>query len=332
MILILSQNGLEASTDLVQDWIHWLGGDFVRLNGEDLLAGEEFSLEIGAESRKLELKVGGRSFDASQVGAAWFRRWTTPQTFEFLETIDDRRLTRDMREHLVDELRSVSRALHFFLKDAKWLTHPRELAINKLEVLYRAAEVGLDIPETLVTNDKDQLTAFWQRHHGRIIVKAAERVTNLIYRDMSYPMFTAELSADDLHALPAHFFPSLVQARVDKEYEIRTFFLAGRCWSMAIFSQADSQTRLDFRRYNLQKPNRFVPFSLPAEVERKLIALMDAVGLTTGSLDLMKSPEGKYVFLEINPAGQFGMTSRPCNYRLEKQVAEHLIALDGAHD
>jgi hypothetical protein len=39
----------------------------------------------------------------------------------------------------------------------------------------------------------------------------------------------------------------------------------------------------------------------------------------------LQTPDGREVFLEVNPVGQFGMVSAPCNYHLEKKVAELLI-------
>lgn len=38
--------------------------------------------------------------------------------------------------------------------------------------------------------------------------------------------------------------------------------------------------------------------------------------------------DNDFVFLEINPVGQFGMTSNPCNYNLDKIIAEKLITED----
>jgi D-alanine-D-alanine ligase-like ATP-grasp enzyme len=55
---------------------------------------------------------------------------------------------------------------------------------------------------------------------------------------------------------------------------------------------------------------------------------MEELPLTTGSLDFIRTPGGRHVFLEVNPAGQFAMVSLPCNYRLEKRVAEYLIRRD----
>ena len=112
---------------------------------------------------------------------------------------------------------------------------------------------------------------------------------------------------------------------MDKVYELRVFYLAGEFHAMAIFSQNDEQTRVDFRQYNRRRPNRNVPYRLAPELAARLRGLMDDLGLETGSIDLMVARDGREVFLEINPVGQFGMVSRPCNYRLERKVAELLL-------
>ena len=82
---------------------------------------------------------------------------------------------------------------------------------------------------------------------------------------------------------------------------------------------------MDFRHYDFDIPNRSVPFQLPHLIEKKIHKLFKALGLNTGSVDLIKSQKGEFVFLEINPMGQFGMVSYPCNYQLEKKVFEFMI-------
>jgi hypothetical protein len=94
---------------------------------------------------------------------------------------------------------------------------------------------------------------------------------------------------------------------------------------MAIFSQSDEQTSVDFRRYQYRRPNRTVPYQIQDALEFKLTTLMDRLGLETGSLDLVKTVDGRTVFLEVNPVGQFGMVSHPCNYHLERAVASALV-------
>ena len=94
---------------------------------------------------------------------------------------------------------------------------------------------------------------------------------------------------------------------------------------MAIFSQNDEQTKVDFRKYNLKIPNRFIPFSLPSIVLQKLKKLMDTLKLSTGSIDLVVDINDVYYFLEVNPVGQFGMVSSPCNYNIEKKLVNTLL-------
>jgi D-alanine-D-alanine ligase-like ATP-grasp enzyme len=52
---------------------------------------------------------------------------------------------------------------------------------------------------------------------------------------------------------------------------------------------------------------------------------MKDLSLKTGSVDFILDQNDKYYFLEVNPIGQFGMVSYPCNYNLEKKVAYFLI-------
>ena len=97
---------------------------------------------------------------------------------------------------------------------------------------------------------------------------------------------------------------------------------------MAIFSQNDPQTKTDFRKYNDVTPNRFVPCKLNEDEQDKIHKLMTSINLNCGSLDFIKSTDGKLYFLEVNPTGQFGMVDFPCNYGLHEIVANKLIEMD----
>ena len=125
--------------------------------------------------------------------------------------------------------------------------------------------------------------------------------------------------------IPTKFSPSLFQGYIEKEYELRIFFLDDSFYSMVIFSQSNEKTKIDFRNYDIEKPNRVCPYSLPKKIERKITKLMNTIGLNTGSIDMIKSTDGNYYFLEVNPSGQFGMTGIPCNYDLYEKVASYLI-------
>jgi len=121
------------------------------------------------------------------------------------------------------------------------------------------------------------------------------------------------------------FFPSLIQDYIEKKYELRIFYLRGSFYSMAIFSQNDAKTKVDFRNYNSDIPNRKVPFKLDQEQESKLKLLMETININCGSIDMIVTKDNSFYFLEVNPIGQFGMLSKPCNYSLEKIISQDLM-------
>ena len=150
----------------------------------------------------------------------------------------------------------------------------------------------------------------------------------MIHEKLQFLTTTRVITENNINSLTERFFPSLFQKNIEKKYEIRTFILGEESFSMAIFSQLDIQTQEDFRNYNNNRPNRNVPYTLPEELEKSIFRLMRKLGLQSGSIDLIKSSmDNQYYFLEVNPVGQFGMVSKPCNYFLEKKVAEYLIKL-----
>jgi glutathione synthase/RimK-type ligase-like ATP-grasp enzyme len=138
-------------------------------------------------------------------------------------------------------------------------------------------------------------------------------------------MFTSTVARQQLQELEHHMAPTLLQGHVKKRFDIRTFFLDGTCYSVAIRSQKDAQTQIDFRNFNWDHPNRSLPYRLGEEVHKKIRTFMAAMRLETGSLDFVLSENEDLFFLEVNPVGQFGMVSEPGNYYLEKEMAEFLI-------
>ena len=356
MILILSQAHLEASTEDVMDWIERLGGRCLRLNGEDLdgdaaltftLDGTEVRLQIEPSSGTApELASGGAAsaLPLAEVRAVWFRRWLGLRRHETAELLDEP-LPSDtaaagppspsgpptdylLRRHLTLESRKLSDFFFARLADRPWLSHPGRAGPAKLDVLARAARLGLAIPATLVTTERDELRRFCAAH-GTVVTKPIGEVELFVHGGRRHFMYTAELDLEAVERLPPRFAPSLFQERLEKSYELRVFYLDGDCWAMAIFSQLDRQTRTDFRNYNQLRPNRNVPYRLRQDTAVALSRLMRELELETGSIDLVRTPDRREVFLEVNPVGQFGMVSKPCNYGLERKLAEHLLRLAG---
>jgi ATP-GRASP peptide maturase of grasp-with-spasm system len=331
MIVIISEE-LDESTNWVINWISYYGRTVTRVNRDDFVANTIGNVMVQiSNSDDPELQVDG--INPKDVTSIWFRRSVHPgfnnNTNDLLSEIKDQPFFLDVKQNYYNEYVNSSLFIYACLeKNNKILGNFRKNRLNKLDVLNKATAFGIDIPATMMTNSKKDIVNFIKRK-GEIITKPISEICDIKVKSdtnetQMYINYTEEITPDVLEKIPESFYLSLFQEKLEKEIDIRTFYLKGQCYSMAIFSQFDKQTSIDFRKYS---NNRNVPYKLPDELEEKIHSLMVDLELDTGSIDFVKTKNGRLVFLEVNPTGQYGMTSDPCNYYLDKIIAEYLIGI-----
>lgn len=319
MVLIISQES-DASTCDVIDWIDYLGEKFCRISDQDWQY--NFSLHLSDTTTNIELR--DFNIEEKEISAVWLRRYG-PKTQPNLSHISDSyEFKKDLEEQLWNESKKLRNGFFKALKDKPWLSSFDTISPNKIDILLLAKQAGLSIPATCITSSKSEILKFLNQY-GRAITKSISDSEIFKYNSVAYMQYTKEVTADLLENYNEKIYACLLQEMIEKEVEIRTFYLHRKCYSMAIFSQLDEQTSIDFRKYNKEIPNRTVPFQLPTDIEEKIQTFMQLANLDTGSLDIILSKDGRYVFLEVNPVGQYGMTSIPCNYFLDREIAQWLI-------
>jgi len=326
-VLIISMDFIEPSTDMVADWIKHLGHNFTRFNGDTLE-----SLEINtliSSKNNLDLTIENKRVK-KRYHSIWYRRWSNLKSHKAIVNLCsnylDSVLSHAINNNISYNAYSVEQAIKKMFITKKWLTNSSQTSVFKINVLMLAKKKGLLIPEFILTTRKTHLVEFYKEKNEKIIVKDLDSPFHYTSNKNNYLTYTELVTAKTLNTLPESFHLSFFQEYIEKEYEVRTFFLKDKLYSMAIFSQADKATTVDFRKSNYMKPNRTVPYRLPKQTEKKLRILMKELNLETGSIDIIKSPNDNYYFLEVNPIGQFGMVSEPCNYNLELEIAHYLIS------
>lgn len=322
MIYIFSQE-VEYTTERVMDWLDSFGYSTTRFNGEDFEKKNKvfFSLSNNNSSQISFNKI----LPVKKNNVGWYRRFGKPSLTKKFSELDLSCEATDAIFSTVKKDRIILK--NFILEELdirEWITHPQLASMNKLNILKLATKCGFKIPSTIICSSKDELKKF-RDLYSDIIVKSISEVPFLSKGKYFHRYLTHKITLEEMELIPEEFVPTCFQEMIHKEYEIRVFYLDGQCYSMAIFSQNDKSTQVDFRNYNMKRPNRTVPYRLPSEISKKVNILMEEVGLNCGSIDIIKAINGDYIFLEINPVGQFGMVSKPCNYYLEKKVAESLI-------
>lgn len=293
----------DPSTQNVIEWLLYYKQPFIRQN-----------VETGFQEFHLSFKHK-KIYSTFHNAVMWNRRGYMPIIpYDLKQT--------SWINYLKEEQLSVLFAFEIINKANYIGSYQLEFTNNKINNLLEASKIGLDIPNTIVTNNKKSLFEFIEKDK-RYITKSINESPYLDSNDFYYcGAGTFELKLNDISEI---FAPSIIQEYIEKDIEIRTFFIEDYFYSMAIFSQNNEKTKIDFRNYDQEIPNRNVPFTLPDNILSKLKHFSRKRGYSTGSFDLILTPKGKYVFLEINPMGQYDWLSHECNYYIDKKIAELLI-------
>jgi hypothetical protein len=301
-LLIISEKN-DKATDNVIEWLFFYNFSFKRANVDGCYKSVFISIKQGVTKNSLHNKI------------VWNRRGYFPVSpFQQKNSIWS------------DYLKNEKLPVLFSLEKVNFKnfvgSYEQEFSCNKIKNLIAATKVGLKVPDTIVTNNKKDVISFINIK-DKYITKSIYHPPNLRHQNnFYYSSGTILISINDL---PKVFFPSLIQKYVEKEIEVRVFFVRDFLYSMAIFSQNDEKTKIDYRNYNTINENRCVPFILPNQIKSKLIRFFKLLNMNTGSIDLILTPNGEYFFLEINPMGQYDWLSKNCNYYIEKDIAEMLI-------
>jgi len=153
--------------------------------------------------------------------------------------------------------------------------------------LQEAQKLGANIPATLISNDQRRLQHFSQRY-DKVIIKPVfgGAHTQLIGQD------NALMARDEWQ----HHQPVTLQKYIEGD-EVRTFVIGHRVFAAAIYS--------DQPDYRVDSHTQAEAITLPKDIEALSVAICLQFGMKWCAIDWRREADGKYVFLEANPAPMF---------------------------
>lgn len=258
----------------------------------------------------------GRRLDLAEFGSVWWRRPHSPRISEDIARPSHRLFAANEAQ---EALTGLWRAL-----DAQWVNDPNrdDTAHRKAYQLRVAQDVGLAIPRTLITNDPDEARRFAvELGPGRVVYKAFS-ATEEEWRETRVLRETELLLLDMVRHAPVIF-----QEYVPAIYDLRITLVGDEVFPVAIHSQETEypvDCRIDIAHARLEAT------TLPPEIERLLRALRARLGIVYGAVDMRRTPDDRYVFLEVNPAGQWLYVEAPTGLPIAAAMARTLVELDRA--
>ncbi|MDQ3654771.1 MAG: hypothetical protein M3457_06800 [Chloroflexota bacterium] len=320
MILILTAPG-DRTADHVEQKLRQRGREVAQFDTASFPSAADLSVAYSPQGRfRAVIHSASTAIDLDRVTAVWLRQ--TQPSVPHGAIVNGK-----CRDAVAQECRAVlNDAWH--AADCRWLPAPPSVvrdAQHKLGQLTLAGEVGFELPPTLITNNPDDLLAFYRKHNGAIISKLADLGFHQ-HLGGEFARYTEVVSRRDIGYLDTvRYCPMIYQAYIPKQVELRVTVVGPEVFAAEIRSQASKRTRHDWRRYDdLLTP--YARHELPPDVRRYCLQLTERLGLCYGAIDLVLTPDGRYVFLEINPAGQYLWIENATGLPISDAICDVLIA------
>jgi hypothetical protein len=316
MILVVT-NRRDHTADFGVVEMQRRGVPYFRFNTEDYPGAACSSLRFDRHGNSGHLTTTRGRLRLHDVQSVWFRRPVMP--------IPAREIVEASARHFscVESLAYIEGLWKTL--DCFWVSKPDRIrtAESKLLQLKVAQELGFSIPKTLVTSDPDEAREFLAGT-DKAVYKPL-RQTRLECQERTMLLFTNVVR--DCHASElerVRYAPCLFQEYVPKRFELRLTVFGTELFATEIHSQATEDTKDDWRR----SPARVVPHHphvLPHKIEAKCIQLVQTLGLAFGAIDMVLTPEGEYVFLEINPNGQWAWIEERTGQPMSRSLVDLLV-------
>ncbi|GAA4794853.1 ATP-grasp ribosomal peptide maturase [Olivibacter ginsenosidimutans] len=320
MIFCITHTNDFYTIDIVQNRLQELGFSTFRFNSDTFATQYKIEYKHSSQHHHYQhyyLRNALQSIDSSKIQAVWYRKlWdlTIPEE-----------LDPDFIPIFVREYQTALQLFFNSIEDIPWMNVMKSdhaVGADKMQQLYRAHRIGLSVPKTIISNDAAAIRDFFKHCKGNIIMKLHNALSKSMHGDTPFFPTTKVDEADlkDLDALA--YCPMIFQEYISKAYELRVIYIDGVFFTGKI---PNDDEKTDWRISTGQALN-WEQYELPQHIKQKIQELMVGYGLHFGAIDLIRNIKGEYIFLEVNPQGEWGMLQQHLAYPIGETIAEKLVA------
>jgi len=265
--------------------------DYLRINSEDI---DKIHFEI-KPSGYSALVINNVSYSIRNTQSVVFKR--TPIKFESNPQDIDTPYLNNEKKHFLE-------GLYLSLTEAKWINpmFATHIAERKLFQLKIAERIGLEIPKYVFTNNPVVATNFLQKNVKSIIKPISNGLQ--VVGDNIYSIYTSEIEKDYFKSFDNKILfetPVFLQELIPNKADIRVVVIGRKIFAIKI--EKDNPHEVDWRKPEINK--KYTLIELPPRLNNLLIKLNEYFNLVYSAIDLIEKPNGDYIFLEINPVGEW---------------------------
>jgi hypothetical protein len=209
------------------------------------------------------------------------------------------------------------------LKSCKIIGWKDIFELPRITALQLAQKTNIQTPYFSITNTKKDITNLLEQYQQLIIRPI--RDSEVFEKNNEIKLLHVQkISKKNLAKINTDFFPVLVMEALDKEIEIKVFFINGAFFASGIYSLSNA---IDSRQYIGDLNTSIFPITIPNTLKSKLKKLINSFNLFFCTIDLILDKKGNYYFLDINPSGQYSYIDDLCNFNIDTQITNYICSI-----
>lgn len=199
-----------------------------------------------------------------------------------------------------------------------WVNNPSAtfVAENKIFQLTLAKRIGLEIPETYITNS----TCVDIDKNANYIVKSLDTAVLRIENKEAF-VYSNKIKGDEFLASSLQLAPVILQNYIYPKIDIRVTIIENIVFAVRI-THAGEGVDGDWRKFKNNLEYR--AFELPDDVRFKCLNLVNELGLNFAAIDMIESND-KFIFIELNPTGEWAWLVDGADLPINKAIAQCLL-------
>lgn len=184
---------------------------------------------------------------------------------------------------------------------------------NKVYQMVYVSKHGWNIPKSYIGNDK-----LISNEYTKSLSIIKPLTTGKTYGQNGWELYQTNIFRgieEDIDLTPVY-----LQHYIPKQYEVRITIIAKEVYAVRIDTKNKIDWRLDYQNH------KYTLIACPENVIRKCYQMMTDFNLIFGAFDFIVTPENEWIFLEVNPNGQWLWLEQSLSLDISKKILDNLIS------
>ncbi|WP_071458443.1 hypothetical protein [Bacillus massilinigeriensis] len=306
--VLLISDKYDFTTDFICIELERKETNYLRLNRDEF---HNYKIQINSSYFDMLITVGENEYLVSEkhLKSIYFRAPI------FLRELNQAESTLESVLYKEQWMSFIRNLLIF--ENVLWANNPEKTykAENKIVQLKYAKKIGFSIPNTTVTNYPPEL------HNEKYIIKSLDTAFFNIGGNEGF-VYSNIIDKKELQEANLKLAPVTIQDYVFPKTDIRVTVVGNEVFATDI-TISGKGVDIDWRK--AKDDVQFNTVSLPTTVKNNCIEIVKQLGLKFGAIDLLKTDKNDYIFLEINPTGEWAWLVHTTGQPIPQSFANMLV-------